>query len=293
MKTEKTPMWVPEQTVLGALLSMAMWMQFKVLAATSELTLSSGAIVVASSALTMVAQKVRSMGDRQQEQNKLAEVAHAHMACAPRVAFWGLVLQVLGAVVSLAQAPTWAHALVAAYVAGYTPIWRRAYRRKHPATLEAPVYLVDFGAAELAVVRAMQEKPAIDNADIDALLRIAAATPAVAPTGPAPVEENLDEDVAPTTMLERPVFPQHTHHQGARLAPVEMRKLRSGQCPDCEKPVAAGDQVNRYGFSVVCNSPDCGSRFKDLGFGVDRLTVASPLKPVQGTQLTHQQLARR
>lgn len=134
---KKMPMWAWEQLVLAALVSFAMWMQIRLLGQHGPVRIGAAIVIVASGWLTIAAQKTRSMGDRQNEQNKLGGIKNAHMSCASRVASWGLVTQALGAVISVATAPTWAHIGVALYVFGYGPVWRRLYRRWKPAQLEA------------------------------------------------------------------------------------------------------------------------------------------------------------
>lgn len=129
--------WVHEQAVLLALVVWATWLQLHALAAAGRLTGPAVATVLMTNASILAAQKVRSMANRQGEQNALAEVAPAHMHCAPLVARWSLIAQGLSGCASIATAPTVAHVFIALYVLGYEPVWRRFYRSRRPATLDS------------------------------------------------------------------------------------------------------------------------------------------------------------
>jgi len=121
-----------EQSLLLAMVTAATCLQLRMLAASGRLAASAAITVLAVNASALAAQKVRSMANRQAEQNALAGVASAGMHCAPLVARWSMIAQVLSAAASIATAPTWAHVAVALFVLGYEPVWRRVYRGRRP-----------------------------------------------------------------------------------------------------------------------------------------------------------------
>lgn len=229
-----TKTWFYEQLVLTALVALSAWLQIKQLAAIGQLNRASYTIVIGSGLLTIVSQKLRSMGNRQQEQNKLNDVKNAYMSCAGRVEFWAIVAQLLSAAVSMAQASTWAGFLVCAYVALYEPVWRKLYRRWKPADRE--------------------------------LRRVAT--------------HQLKEEVARGPLVVKTLAPVRTSREGERLLPWELEAMRNGRCPDCGEPLGEGPSGAGC-VNMACANDGCGSRFNVSIFGVDRISNASPRKPVE------------
>ena len=128
-----------EQSVLLVLVLLAATLQIHALEAAHQLTLWTLCVVFASSILVMLMQQVRSMANRQKEQNNATGVRNAWMECSPKVASRALATQIIGTVLGFAQAPTWAHVLIILFAVGYEPIWRRWYRKHYPVSLSVSV----------------------------------------------------------------------------------------------------------------------------------------------------------
>ncbi len=116
-----------EQGLLCLLLALAMRAQLLGLGAGLRITTALPILLAAAS--TLVAQKVRSMADRQQDRDRCEGVTHARIECAAAQARWGAVLQALGLLTGIALAPTLWHVPLALYAALYAVAWRPVYRR--------------------------------------------------------------------------------------------------------------------------------------------------------------------
>lgn len=128
-----------EQSVLLVLVLLAATLQIHALEIAHQLTPWTLCVVFASSILVMLTQQVRSMANRQKEQNDATGVRNAWMECSPKVASRALATQIIGTVLGFAQAPTWAHVLIILFAVGYEPIWRRWYRKHYPVSLSVSV----------------------------------------------------------------------------------------------------------------------------------------------------------
>jgi hypothetical protein len=126
----KIKTWMVEQAELLALVMGAVYLQGQ-----TGLDQRGWTLALASAAMVMVSQKVRSGADRQDEQNRLMGVTPARLHCAAVMKKWGASLQVLSTLVSSATAPTWGHWLVLGWVTLY-PLRRKLYRLWKPAKPE-------------------------------------------------------------------------------------------------------------------------------------------------------------
>jgi hypothetical protein len=65
------------------------------------------------------------------------------------------------------------------------------------------------------------------------------------------------------------------------LSDPETETFRSGKCPDCGTGLVVGPSGGLSQNMYCGNDETCGSRFNEMGpFGVQRITDASPKKPV-------------
>ena len=130
MKTSRIKVWMLEQSVLAVLVALAMRAQILGFLAGGKLTARDGVLVLLAAVATMIAQKTRSMADRQKEDDAAAGIVGAKLDCHRAQARWGLLQQVVALAFSTVFAATGWHLLIALYVGLYSEGWRRFYRAR-------------------------------------------------------------------------------------------------------------------------------------------------------------------
>jgi hypothetical protein len=155
-----TPTWFWEQTVLVALLALTVRYQLPASSTRSYFAVAFSAFGV------FVAQKVRSIADRQREANERTGVRDAPVECAVAQEKWGYYSQAFSLISSAVAVTVWPQVLVALYVAAY-PLWRHWYRTRR---LRA---LVDVGVAEYAKRLGFDERRPAPPPGADLLHRLA------------------------------------------------------------------------------------------------------------------------